>query len=250
MPRYKLTLEYNGSPYYGWQKQLEQPSVQAELMQAVYKFCGDKVDVVGAGRTDSGVHAIGQVAHIDLSKEHDPYSVMQGLNFHLFGPEPSQNRIAITNAELVDEHFNARFSATRRHYIYRIINRRARLALELGRAWQVPETLDIAAMQEAAQILIGHHDFTSFRDTECQAKSPEKTLDRLDISKQGDDIIFQVNAQSFLHHQVRIMVGSLALVGKGRWIASDLKAALEAKDRKAGGPTAPADGLYLYKVDY
>ncbi len=255
MPRYKLTIEYDGTRYAGWQKQPDRPTVQQTLGEAVKKFCGVDAEIVGAGRTDAGVHAIAQVGHVDLPKEYDAYSVMQGINFYLFNPSDNDasippDRIAITNAELVTEAFHARFSATRRHYIYRIINRRARLGLELGRAWQVFEELDIEKMQKAASYLLGSHDFTSFRDTACQAKSAEKTLDRLDISRQGDDVIVQTNARSFLHHQVRIMVGTLAMAGKGRWSPEDVKKALEAKNRAAAGPTAPPDGLYLLKVDY
>ncbi|MFO0388392.1 MAG: tRNA pseudouridine(38-40) synthase TruA [Alphaproteobacteria bacterium] len=255
MPRYKLTIEYDGTQYAGWQKQPDQPTVQQKLGEAVKKFCGIDSEVVGAGRTDAGVHAIAQVSHVDLPKEYDDYSVMQGLNFYLFNASDNDatiptERIAVTNAERVSDDFNARFSATRRHYIYRIINRRARLGLELGRAWQVAEELDIEKMQQTANYLVGTHDFNSFRDTACQAKSPIKTLEKLDIQRQGDDIIIQTNARSFLHHQVRIMVGTLALVGKGRWSPADVKAALEAKNRAASGPTAPAGGLYLLKVDY
>lgn len=250
MPRYKLTIEYDGSPYVGWQKQDGMVSVQSAIEDALEKFCGERVDVAGAGRTDAGVHAVAQTAHIDLPRETDPFKVMQGINYYLFTEEGANNRIAITHAEPVADDFHARFSATKRHYIYRIINRRARLGLDAGRAWHVVEPLDIPAMQEAAKVLLGHHDFSSFRDTECQAKSPMKTLEQLDIIDLGSEIRVNTSARSFLHHQVRIMVGTLALVGKGKWTAADVQKSLEAKDRTKAGPTAPADGLYLVKVDY
>lgn len=255
MPRYKLIIEYDGSPYAGWQKQPDKPTVQQSLAEAVYKFCGLKTEIVGAGRTDACVHAVAQVAHVDLPRDYDPYNVMQGINFHLFEASDADstiapNRIAVLNAERVADDFNARFSAIRRHYMYRIVNRRARLGLEAGKAWQVLEELDIGSMRKAATHLLGTHDFTSFRDTQCQAKSPVKTLDRLDITRQGYDVIVQTHARSFLHHQVRILVGTLALVGKGRWLPEDVNAALEARHRPAAGPTAPADGLYLMQVDY
>lgn len=251
MPRYKLTLEYNGEGYAGWQKQPDRPSIQESIEAALAKFCGEQVEVVGAGRTDAGVHATNQVAHIDLMKEWDPYNVMQGINFHLFGEvEPSTNRIAITKAEKVADDFHARFSATRRYYIYRIVNRRARLGLDYGRAWMVSEPLNVDAMQEAANYLLGHHDFTSFRDSACQAKSPNKTLDYLDVKRYGEEIRVSTHARSFLHHQVRIMTGTLMLVGKGKWQPADVKKALEAKSRAAAGVTAPPDGLYLVGVSY
>jgi len=261
MPRYKLTIEYDGTHYHGWQKQDDYPSIQTSIETALSKFCGSEVDVVGAGRTDSGVHATAQVAHIDLPKEYDPFRVMQGINFYLFGEtdnadgnpdkiSTTSNRITILKAEAVSDDFNARFSAKKRHYLYRIINRRARLGLEANRAWHVVEELDVTAMNQAAQLLVGHHDFTSFRDTQCQAKSPEKTLEKLEIIRTGNEIRVFASARSFLHHQVRNMVGTLALVGKGRWKVEDVKTALDAHDRTKAGPTAPADGLYLIGVDY
>ena len=254
MPRYKLTIEYDGMPYSGWQKQADTPSVQEALINAVALFSGQKVDVVGAGRTDAKVHATAQVAHIEIDMETDGFKVMQGINYYLFNPPPEstypENRIAILNAVRVGDDFHARFSAIRRHYLYRIINRRARLGLEAGRAWQVVESLNEKLMQEAAKILVGHHDFTTFRDTRCQAKSPEKTLELLTVTRRGGEIHIAASARSFLHHQVRNMVGTLALVGKGKWSASDVKTALEAKDRRAGGPTCPPEGLYLTGVDY
>ena len=258
MPRYKITIEYDGTNYCGWQKQDDQPSVQESIATAVLKFCGQEVDVVGAGRTDAGVHATAQVAHIDLPKEMTPFQVMQGINYYLFNSfdengkahETTHNKISILSAEPVNNDFSARFSATKRHYLYRIINRRSRLAIESGRAWQVVDTLDAEAMHKAAQLLVGHHDFTSFRDTRCQSKSPEKTLEQLDVKRYGDEIRVFASARSFLHHQVRIMVGTLAMVGKGKWEPEDILKALNARDRAKGGPTAPPDGLYLVKVDY
>lgn len=254
MPRYKLTLEYDGTGYAGWQKQPDCPSIQEAVESALFKFCGEHVEVCGAGRTDAGVHATAQVAHIELGKEWDPYRVMQGINFHLFGGEEetrvATNSIAITKAELVPGDFHARFSATRRYYVYRIINRRARLGLDANRAWHVAETLDCEAMQQAANMLLGSHDFTSFRDAQCQAKSPVKTLDYVDIKRFGDEIRISTHARSFLHHQVRIMTGTLTLVGKGKWNPIDVKKALDAKNRASAGPTAPPDGLYLVGVSY
>ena len=208
-------------------------------------FCGEKITVSGAGRTDAGVHALGQVAHIDLGKDWDSDTVRDALTAQL-RPHP----VAVLSAERVPDDFDARFSARARHYLYRIVNWRADLALDRGRAWRVPRQLDAAAMHRAAQLLLGKHDFTTFRAAECQAKSPIKTLDRLDVERQGDEIRIAASARSFLHHQVRSMVGSLALVGEGRWSAKELTAALEACDRTACGPIAPPDGLYLVKVDY
>jgi len=254
MARYKLTIEYDGLPYSGWQRQSDTPSVQEALMNAVALFCGARVAVVGAGRTDAKVHATAQVAHIDINMDIDGFKVMQGLNFYLFNPPPEstypENKIAILDVKKVPDDFHARFSATRRHYLYRIINRRQRLALEAGRAWQVIEELDEKAMAEAAKVLVGHHDFTSFRDTRCQSKSPEKTLELLSVTRRGGEIHICASARSFLHHQVRNMVGTLSLVGKGKWSVSDVKNALEARDRRAGGPTCPPEGLYLTGVDY
>jgi tRNA pseudouridine38-40 synthase len=258
MPRYKLTIEYDGTNYAGWQRQTDRASVQESIATAIFKFCGTEVDVVGAGRTDAGVHATAQIAHVDLPKEMDTFKVMQGINYYLFNTVDEQgntqgvpqNRIAVLNAEMVTDDFSARFSAKKRHYLYRIINRRARLGIDANRAWHVIEPLDADAMHEAAQLLVGHHDFTSFRDTECQAKSPEKTLEQLDVKRMGDEVRVFTSARSFLHHQVRIMVGTLALVGKGKWSAEDVTTALAAKGRTKAGPTAPPDGLYLVRVDY
>jgi tRNA pseudouridine38-40 synthase len=245
MPRYKLLIEYDGAPFAGWQIQAGAPTVQGVLTAAVEAFAGEKVAVQGAGRTDAGVHAIAQVAHVDLSKAWDSDTVRDALTAQL-RPHP----VAVLAAEQVPDTFDARFSAKARHYVYRIVNRRADLALERGRAWRVPRPLDSAAMHIAAQGLLGKHDFTTFRATECQAKSPLKTLDRLEVAREGDEIRVFASARSFLHHQVRSMVGSLVLVGEGRWSARDLGAALAARDRAACGPIAPPDGLYLMRVDY
>lgn len=245
MPRYKLTIEYDGAPFCGWQYQENGPSVQGALEAAVKAMTGDAVRVHGAGRTDAGVHALAQVAHIDLVKEYRADRVRDALNAHL-RPHP----IGVLSAEIVSDTFEARFSAIRRHYLYRIANRRANLALGAGHTWRVARPLDVAAMYEAAQVLIGKHDFTTFRDTECQAKSPEKTLDVLDVTREGDEVRIVTSARSFLHSQVRSMVGSLVWVGHGKWSAKDLRAALDARNRAACGPVAPPDGLYLVRVDY
>jgi len=245
MPRYRLTLEYDGTPFVGWQMQEEQMSVQGRLADAVEAFSGEAVIPRGAGRTDAGVHATGQVAHLDLVKDWDPARVRDALNAQV-RPDP----ISVLSCEKVADDFDARFSAKARHYLYRIVDRRAPLALERNRAWGVYKPLNAEAMHEAAQGLLGHHDFTTFRSSECQAASPEKTLDRLDVSRHGDIIRIDASARSFLHNQVRSMVGSLKCVGEGRWSTDDLKRALEARDRAACGPVAPACGLYLVKVDY
>jgi tRNA pseudouridine38-40 synthase len=245
MPRYKLLIEYDGTPFAGWQIQANGPTVQGALTAAVASFCGEQVHVQGAGRTDAGVHALGQVAHVDLSREFDPDTVRDALNAHL-RPHP----IGVLSAEKVSSDFDARFSAIQRRYLYRIINRRADLAIDRERAWRVPRPLDVPAMHVAAQQLIGRHDFTTFRAAECQAKSPIRTLDVLDVERAGDEIRVHALARSFLHHQVRSMVGSLALVGEGKWGVTDLANALVARDRAACGPVAPPDGLYLVSVQY
>jgi len=245
MPRYKLTIEYDGTPFVGWQVQDNGPSVQGVLTEAIAAFTGERVVVAGAGRTDAGVHALGQVAHVDLAKDWDGDTVRDAVNFHL-RPRP----IAVLTAEQVTENFDARFSATKRHYLYRIVNRRADLALDQNRAWRVPRPLDGDAMHAAAQKLVGRHDFTTFRAAECQAKSPVKTLDQLDVKRDGDEVRISATARSFLHHQVRSMVGSLVHVGEGKWSAEDLAAALAARDRTRCGQVAPPQGLYLVRVEY
>jgi tRNA pseudouridine38-40 synthase len=245
VPRYKLTIEYDGTPFVGWQMQDNGASVQSVLTGAIAAFAGERAAVHGAGRTDAGVHALGQVAHVDLAKEWDNDTVRDAINFYL-RPQP----IAVLGAELVEPTFDARFSATKRHYLYRIVNRRADLTLEQNRVWRVPRSLADAAMHRAAQKLVGRHDFTTFRAAECQAKSPIKTLDRLDVTREGDEVRVQASARSFLHHQVRSMIGSLVHVGEGKWSAEDLAGVLAARDRSACGQVAPPHGLYLVRVDY
>jgi len=245
MPRYKLTIEYDGRPYHGFQAQGALASVQGSIERAVNGFCGQELRLQAAGRTDTGVHATGQVVHVDLDKDWKPDVVRDALNAHLV-PEP----IVVLTAEVAPEGWHARFSATERRYLYRILNRRSPPALDQGRVWHVKKPLDAEAMHAAAQALVGHHDFTTFRDLACQAKSPMKTLDVARVRREGDEVVLEFASRSFLHRQVRSMTGSLAEVGVGRWTAADLKAALEARDRKACGPVAPADGLYLTGVDY
>jgi tRNA pseudouridine38-40 synthase len=245
MPRYKLLIEYDGTPFVGWQVQQAGRSVQGAIVAAVEKFCGERVDVRGAGRTDAGVHALGQVAHIDLAREWNAETVRDAITAHL-RPLP----VAVLAAGLVPDSFDARFSAVRRHYRYRIVNRRGDLAIERSRAWRVGRPLDAAAMHAAAQRLVGQHDFTTFRHTQCQAKSPVKTLDRLDVTRAGEALCIEATARSFLHSQVRSMVGALVAVGEGRWSGHDLAAALAACDRNACAPVAPPEGLYLVGVDY
>jgi tRNA pseudouridine38-40 synthase len=245
VPRYKLTIEYDGTPFSGWQIQADRPTVQGVLTAAVEALTGEKTLLQGAGRTDAGVHARAQVAHVDLAKDWDTDTVRDALNAHL-RPHP----VAVLAAERVADAFNARTSAVKRHYLYRIINRRADLTLDLRQAWRVPRPLDAAAMDAAAQRLTGKHDFTTFRAAECQANSPVKTLERLDVERAGEDVNVYASARSFLHHQVRSMVGSLVMVGIGAWTADDLAQALTARDRSACGQVAPPDGLFLMRVDY
>jgi tRNA pseudouridine38-40 synthase len=245
MPRYRLTLEYDGSPFAGWQRQDNGPSVQAALEEAIFKLSAERVTVTGAGRTDAGVHAYGQVAHFDLEKDFAPERIRDALNHHL-RPAP----ISVLEAAAAAPDFHARFSASARHYLYRILCRRSPPALDRGRVWHIVRDLDAGAMHAAAQLLIGQHDFTTFRSSECQAKSPVKTLDRLEVRRAGEEIHLEASARSFLHNQVRSMVGSLKLVGEGKWRPREINAALDAKDRARCGPVAPPEGLYLARVDY
>ncbi len=248
MTRWKLTIEYDGRPYSGWQHQDHAPSVQAAIETSIFKFCGQKIRIHVAGRTDAGVHALGQVAHFDLdygTRELRPDILAKAINAHLL-PQP----VAILKAEEVNQDFHARFSAKNKLYRYLVINRNAPLAIEQGFAWPLHRPLDAKAMHNSAQILLGQHDFTTFRDSECQGKSPIKSIQRFDVVQNGAEIIFEVEGRSFLHHQVRNMVGTLILVGQGKWSTEDLQKALEARDRTKGGMTAPSDGLYLVRIDY
>ena len=246
MPRYALKIEYDGTPFVGWQRQANGVGVQQVLEEAIEKLTGQcDVRIQGAGRTDTGVHARGQVAHVELDKNWPAHKLRAGLNFHL-RPQP----VVVLAAARVDDEFHARFSATRRHYLYRILNRPAPPALERDRVWHVPVTLDAGVMHEAAQALVGRHDFTTFRASQCQAESPVKTLDAINVERVGEEIHITCSARSFLHNQVRSMAGSLKLVGEGKWTAGDLRTALEARDRAACGPVAPPEGLYLVRVDY
>lgn len=245
MPRYRLTIEYDGTPFVGWQVQPDGVSVQGALETAIRKLTGEAAGMRGAGRTDAGVHARGQVAHVDLERGWPADKLRDGLNFYL-KPQP----IVVLAASDVPCGFDARFSATARHYLYRILPRRAPPALERHRVWWIPRTIDAEAMNDAATVLVGRHDFTTFRAVQCQANSPVRTLDRLDVIQDGDEIHIRASARSFLHNQVRSLVGSLKLVGDGKWTRDDLRAALEARDRTACGAVAPAAGLYLMRVDY
>jgi tRNA pseudouridine38-40 synthase len=246
MARFKLTIEYDGRDYVGWQRQANGLSIQESLEDAVLAFSGEITEVAGAGRTDSGVHALGMTAHIDLASDRfSPERVRNAINFYL-----RDQGISVLSVEMTAPDFHARFSATRRRYLYRILNRTAPPALAAGRVWFIPRPLDAEAMHEAAQVLIGKHDFTSFRASHCQAASPEKTLDVLEVTRTGDEVHIRAEARSFLHHQVRNMVGTLALVGEGKWRTWDVEQALAARNRAAAGPTAPAEGLYLVEVGY
>lgn len=254
MSRWKITIEYVGTKYAGWQRQLDQPSIQQSIEEAIKKFCQQDIVITTAGRTDAGVHAKGQVAHFDLdygTRKLYGSDFAKALNAHL-RPQP----ISIVRAEIVGDEFNARFDAKNKLYQYRILNRSAFPSFDAGLIWHFKKPLDVAAMQEGAKYLLGHHDFTTFRDSECQAKTPMRTLDRLDIIardydvNEGKEIIIEAEGRSFLHHQVRNIVGTLSLVGEGKWQPTDVKAALEARDRTKGGPTAPPDGLTLMRVDY
>jgi tRNA pseudouridine38-40 synthase len=245
VPRYRLTIEYDGAGLVGWQRQANGMSVQEALEAAVFRFCGERLTVFGAGRTDAGVHALAQVAHVDLAREIEPETIRSAINHHL-----RPHMISVVAVMTAEPGFNARLSARSRHYLYRILNRRAPPALERGRVWHVAPPLDFEAMQRGARHLVGHHDFSTFRDSLCQAKSPVKTLDALDLCRVGEEIHIAARARSFLHHQVRNMAGTLKLVGLGGWQPADVATALAARDRRAGGPTAPAEGLTLVAVVY
>jgi tRNA pseudouridine38-40 synthase len=245
MPRYKLTIEYDGTPFSGWQRQAERASVQQAVEEAILGMSGETVTLQAAGRTDAGVHALGQVVHFELSKDWDPFRIREALNYHL-RPQP----VAIIAAEAVGEDFEARFSAKTRHYEYRILNRRAPAVIERNHVWHVPMPLDADAMDHAAAMILGTHDFTTFRSAECQANSPMRTLDHFAVRRELDHIVITASARSFLHHQVRSMVGSLKLVGEGKWKPAKLRAVLDARDRSQCGAMAPSAGLYLTRVDY
>ncbi len=247
MPRYRMTIEYDGTPYCGWQRQDNGHSVQTAMENAFLSLTGQAIVVRGAGRTDSGVHAMGQVTHADLDKPWKPLVLANALNAHLAA---AGERVAVLDAEEVSEDFDARFSATMRHYLFRIISRRAPLALEANRAWFVPKPLDHLAMHEAAQMLVGNHDFSTFRAAHCQAKSPVRTLELLDVTRSDDLIEIRASAQSFLHNQIRSFAGTLKMVGEHKWTPDDVREALEARDRRRCGPVAPPHGLYFLKVDY
>lgn len=245
MPRYRIIIEYDGTPFTGWQSQPGGKTVQDAIMKALLRMSGERVIVRAAGRTDAGVHAMGQVAHFELGKDWEAFRVREAMNYHL-RPAP----VAVLECAEVDETFDARFSATARHYLYRILTRRAPPALDRNRVWPLFANLDAEAMHDAAGYLVGHHDFTTFRAAACQAKSPVRTLDRLDVSRAGEEIHIHASARSFLHNQVRSIVGSLKLVGEGKWQPRDLQRALQAADRSACGPVAPPQGLYLTRVEY
>lgn len=245
MTRFRLTVEYDGRPFMGWQRQGHGPSVQQAIEEAIAAITGETAPVHAAGRTDAGVHAVAMAAHVDLAKAITSFRLMEGVNARL-RPQP----VAILSCETVAEEWHARFSCIGRRYLYRIVNRRAPLALDQGRAWRVPQTLDAAAMQRAAQILVGTHDFTTFRSVHCQSASPVKSLDQLDVRRFGNEIEIEAAARSFLHHQVRSMVGCLAMVGRGQWTKTDIERALRARDRAALGFNAPPDGLYFVEARY
>lgn len=245
MTRFRLTIEYDGGPFMGWQRQAHGPSVQQSIEEAIKGITHEDVVLHAAGRTDAGVHALAMTAHVDIQKPITPHRLADGTNAKL-RPLP----IAILAVQEVDDDFHARFSCTGRRYVYRIANRRAPLALDAGKAWRVPVVLHADAMNRAAQVLVGRHDFTTFRSVHCQSDSPVKTLDRLTVRRMGEVIEIEATARSFLHHQVRSMVGCLELVGRGKWTKADLKAALEAKERAALGFNAPPDGLYFVEASY
>ncbi len=245
MPRYRLTLEYDGGPFVGWQRQDNGASVQGALEEAVFRFCGERVTAAAAGRTDAGVHALAMTAHIDLEDPRDPFVIGEALNYHL-KPSP----VAVLSVDEAGEGFHARFSAVGRRYVYRIVNRRAPLALDQGRAWRVAAPLDADAMHQGAQFLVGRHDFSTFRAAQCQAASPVKSLSEISCERAGDEIRIRVAAPSFLHHQVRSIAGSLVEVGAGKWAPGDIDRILKRADRAACGPVAPASGLYFVRADY
>lgn len=245
MPRYRLTLEFDGGPFVGWQRQDNGSSIQGALEEAVFRFCGERVTAFAAGRTDAGVHALAMPAQVDLQKEASPSVVREAVNFHL-KPQP----IAVLDAAVVAPDFHVRYSARARRYRYRLVNRRAPLTLDVGRAWRIATPLDADAMHEAAQVLVGKHDFSTFRASTCQAETPLKTLSSIAVTRCCDDILVDTAARSFLHHQVRSMVGSLVEVGLGRWTIDDFRAAFQARDRTRCGPVAPPDGLYFVGADY
>ena len=245
MPRYRLTIEYDGSGYNGFQAQADQPTVQGAIEAAITAFCGQTVRLAAAGRTDTGVHATEQVVSFDLEKTWPASTVMNALNAHMVA-----EAVSVLDCVAVDDDWHARFSATGRRYLYRILNRAGRPALDQGRVWHVKKPLDAQAMQAAAQALVGLHDFTTFRDVNCQSRSPEKTLDVACVTHVGEEVHLVFEARSFLHRQVRSMTGSLVEVGLGRWSSDDLKTALDARDRAACGPVAPSTGLYLTGVEY
>lgn len=246
MPRYKIEIEYDGTNYCGWQKQKDQISIQEIIENSLLKSFNQKVEVIASGRTDAGVHALGQIAHFDLDKNLNEFQMMMAINQNI---SFTQN-VVITNCKVVSNEFHSRFDAKMRFYQYKIINRKAPLTLDKNRAWHVAQKLDLDKIVEASKYLLGQHDFSSFRDTECQAQSPIKTLNKIEISKIGEKITFEVSAKSFLHHMVRNIVGTLILVGKGKIAVADMKKILEAKDRKMSGPNAPACGLYFLNVEY
>jgi len=243
--RWKLILEWDGAPFMGWQRQDHGPSVQAAVERAARAMTGEEVTAHAAGRTDAGVHALGMAAHIEITKEFTPHRLREGLNA-LLRPDP----VAVLSVEAVAHDWHARFSCVGRRYLYRIANRRAPLTLDRGKAWRIGLPLDVGAMAEGAAHLVGHHDFTTFRSVSCQSDSPVKTLDRLAVERVGEEVHVHAAARSFLHHQVRSMVGCLALVGQGQWRPEDMKAALEARNRAALGFNAPAEGLYFVEAVY
>lgn len=245
MTRFALTVEYDGRPFMGWQRQAHGPSVQQALEDAAFAITGERAAVQAAGRTDAGVHAAAMRAHVDIAREITPFRLMEALNARV-RPAP----VAVLACVAVADDWHARFSCRARHYEYRIVNRRAPLTFDAGLAWQVPQPLDADAMAAAAAVLVGRHDFTTFRSAHCQADSPVRTLDRLDVVRDGDEIVVLASARSFLHHQVRSMVGCLALVGMGRWAVADVAAALAARDRARLGLNAPPDGLFFVRADY